>query len=227
MEEQIKSATDVELISLIAGVSEEHARELFNKFGKSLINIGNAKSSEIEPIKGFGKSRVTALMAALELGKRREFEKSSKIVLKSADDLYHYFAPKIGILPVEQFRVAVTNHRLQIIYESVIAEGGYSSVALDIRKIMREIVTVPGGKGFFVAHNHPAGSVSPSEQDVDLTERIKEASKVLGLNFLDHIIVANRIDTSSQYRSQNTDSVALAAENETRYYSFREEGVIN
>lgn len=227
MDEQIKSATDVELISLIASVSEEHARELFNKFGKSLINIGNAKGSEIEAVKGFGKSRITALKAALELGKRREQEKSSRIVLKSTNDTYRYFAPKIGILPVEQFRVAVVNHRLQVIYESVIAEGGYTSVALDLRKIMREIVTVPGGTGFFVAHNHPAGSVKPSNQDIDITERIKKAAETLGLNFIDHIIVANRVDTGSQNFSSNSDSVMLAAESDTRYYSFKESGILD
>lgn len=92
---------------------------------------------------------------------------------------------------------------LDLLHEAVISEGGYKGAAVDIRKLMREIVTVPSAAGFFVAH-------------------------ALSLRFHDHMIVCKRLAVGANF-AQDGDAarILLAADDERRYFSFRDDGLID
>lgn len=191
--------TDTDLIAIMlrTGTPEmnvmETARRLYEMFGESVIRMGEAKA--------------IALAAALELGKRRQLEELDGLRIRSSEDCHKFFFPKIAHLSVEEFRVAVVNSQLRVIGESVISTGGLSGTVVDIRRLMREVIRL-SGVGFFVAHNHPSGSLKPSQNDRDLTRRIAAAAKTLDLRFIDHVIVAR--GSAGQ-----------------QYYSFSDEGLID
>lgn len=191
------SLTNVELLAILlrTGVKGMNVLQLsqfiYDTYGKSLTRMADRTVKEfcadVSGV-GLGPAKAVTLLAALELGRRRLEETVSRIQLNSADRACNYFRSRFSNSTVEEFHVAVLDHRLNVVYEAKVAEGGLASVALDIRRIFKAIIGHDGA-GFMVAHNHPAGSAKPSKQDIELTNRLLEGARVLGLNFIDHIIV--------------------------------------
>lgn len=209
-----KSLTDVELIQIllrtgIQGVPvDQLARKIYETYNRSIMKMGDAPLNDMLEIKGLGEAKAIGLMAALELGRRRMFEewKNKLTQLRGSEQAYQYFYPLFGHLETEEVHVVVLNGQNRILTEMTVSQGGYSSSPVDMRTMMRKILTA-GGTGFMMAHNHPSGNCRPSKQDLDLTTRVAKASDNLGLNFIDHIIIA---------RGNQSE----------RYYSFADNGLL-
>lgn len=192
-----RSLTDVELIAILlrTGVKGMNVLRLSEficeTYGHNLTRMADRSVEEfcndVNGV-GLGPAKAVTLLAALELGRRRLSETADRIPLNSAERACNYFKTRFLNYTVEEFHIAVLDHRLNVVYEAKVAEGGLASVALDIRRIFKEVLRHDGA-GFMVAHNHPAGSAKPSKQDIELTKRLQEGARVLGLTFLDHIIV--------------------------------------
>ena len=140
---------------------------------------------------GVGPAKAITIMAACELGKRRQHEKpEERPDLGTATRIYNHMHPTLQDLDVEEFWLLLLNQNYRLIREVKIAHGGISEVSVDIRVIMREAVLV-NATIMAVCHNHPSGSLRPSQADNDLTRSIKQACDVMRIKFLDHVIVTD------------------------------------
>jgi DNA repair protein RadC len=167
----------------------------------NLNTLGKLSIRELCQYNGVGPAKAITIMAACELGKRRQMEKpEERPDIGTATRIYNYMHPKMQDLDTEEFWMLLMNQNYRLIRELRIAHGGISEVAVDIRILIKEAL-LSNATIIAVCHNHPSGSLSPSRADNDLTQSIKRACDVMRIKFLDHVIV--------------TDGA---------YYSYHEEG---
>lgn len=187
---------NVELLAIIlrSGVGDENAVELARRVlfgcGNNLHRLARMSPHDIiMHYKGIGIAKATAIVAAMELGRRREgFIVEAKSVIKSSADAFKNLAVELCDLDHEEFWVVMLSRANTVIEKIRLASGGIDATVVDIRMLLRRVLE-RNTVGVVVAHNHPSGSLSPSNQDRDLTYRIKQALQVMDIKLLDHIIV--------------------------------------
>lgn len=155
---------------------------------------------------GIGPAKAVTIAAALELGRRRKSSSAPKRpVLSSSVAVFELFAPVLADLPHEEIWIALLNQSNRLISTHRISQGGIASSMADVRIILK-LALDNNAVGFIMAHNHPSGSLNPSNSDVMLTRRVADAAKILDIKLLDHIIVAGN--------------------KENEYYSFADNGLM-
>lgn len=203
------SLTDAELLAILIGSGTSQysavdiAKHVLGKFGGNLNTLGKARFDEFEDIDGVGTQTACKIMAAVELGRRRQTATAElRPDMTTATRIYNYMLPKMQDLNHEEFWVLLMNQNYKLLKAERISIGGITETSVDIRIIMRDAV-LNNATILAVCHNHPSGSISPSRQDDMLTQSIKRACEIMRVHFLDHVIV--------------TDGA---------YYSFHEQGKI-
>lgn len=181
-------------------------RDLIRKYG-SMGALGSLPVAELAREKGIGLAKASKLAAAFELGLRVAREQVNEISLETPILIHDYFAPQLRHLAQEHVMVATLDARLRHISTTLISVGTVSEATAHPRDIMRPVIT-RGAYGFILVHNHPSGDASPSRSDEVITKNLVDASKMMQIRFLDHIIIGKP--------SPGRDP----------YYSFREGGVI-
>lgn len=186
---------EAELLAILigSGNAKESAVDLMKRILEDHVNslaaLGRMSIEELMSYKGIGEAKAISIMAACELGKRRMREKVEELqVIQTSEDLFAYFQPRMMDLNVEQCHVLMLDVKHHPIGYKIISSGGISSSPVDVRVVMRQVL-LSGAVSFAFCHNHPSGSPQPSRDDNQLTERLKEASRAVGLTMLDHIIV--------------------------------------
>lgn len=183
--------SNTELLSMVinrgAGTAESlsQARQLMNMADNNLSNLAKLSMDEMQVVQGIGDCKALAVLAALELGKRRAVEK-----LGSSLAIYNYMLPQMADLKVEQAHVILMNQNFRLIKSVKLSEGGITETSVDIRILMREAV-LSGATIMAFVHNHPSGNTQPSKADDVLTQRIAKACQVMRIFFMDHVIVAD------------------------------------
>jgi DNA repair protein RadC len=202
-----ESLTNAELLAILigSGSTKESAVELMKRLlsdcKNNLNTLGKMTIHELCQYNGIGKAKAISILAACELGKRRQMENpAERPDLGTATRIYNHMHPIMQDLDVEEFWILLLNQHYRLIKKVRISHGGITETAVDIRIIIREAVMV-NCTILAVCHNHPSGNLSPSRQDEELTKSIKRACELMHIHFLDHIIV--------------TDGL---------YYSFHEQG---
>ncbi|MCR5270833.1 MAG: DNA repair protein RadC [Prevotella sp.] len=202
-----QALSDAELLAILVGSGspEEDAvslmKRILSECNNNLNTLGKKTINDLCQFKGIGPAKAITIMAACELGKRRQLETAEERPdLGTATLIYNHMHPVMQDLDVEEFWVLLMNQNFRLIKKVRIAHGGISEVSVDIRIIMREAV-LSNATIMAVCHNHPSGSIRPSKQDDALTESIRKACQLMRIHFADHVIVADGI-----------------------YYSYREEG---
>jgi len=182
--------SDEELIMLILGSGQKgiSIKTLSEKIIRT-INTSEAHNliSNLENIKGVGKSRALAVAAAIELGRRKT--KHLKAVIKSPQDLIPYIK-HYSIEPKEHFICITLNGAHEIIQIHVTSIGTVNKTFVHPREIF-SIAIKENAAAIIVCHNHPSGSTEPSVDDIKSTELLNEGSRLLGISFLDHIIIGD------------------------------------
>jgi DNA repair protein RadC len=146
---------------------------------------------ELMEFKGVGEAKAITILAACELGKRRQMESpEERPDVGTATLIYNHMHPMLQDLDVEEFWVLLMNQNYRLIKKTRIAHGGISEVSVDVRIIIREAV-LANATIIAVCHNHPSGSLRPSQADNDLTAAIAKACGVMRIKFLDHVIVTD------------------------------------
>jgi DNA repair protein RadC len=125
-----------------------------------------------------------------------------KIKITSSHTAFKLFAQKLSDLPHEEFWIVLLDRANQIIKEENLSKGGISGTVVDIRLICKSAIE-HAASGAIIAHNHPSGQVIPSEQDKQITKKIKDSFNLLEISLLDHIIIGER-----------------------NYFSFADEGIL-
>ena len=191
------SLTDAELLAILIGSGTQQysavdiANHVLCKFNRNLNTMGKARFDEFEDIEGVGTQTACKIMAAVELGKRRQTATAElRPDMSTATRIYNYMLPKMQDLNHEEFGVLLMNQNYKLLKAERISIGGITETSADIRIIMREAV-LNNATILAVCHNHPSGSISPSRQDDMLTQSIQKACQLMRIHFLDHVIVTD------------------------------------
>jgi len=205
----IETLSDAELIAVLIGSGnrEESAVELCKRIladnQNNLNETAKLSISDLQKYNGIGEAKSISIVAALELGKRRNIsEIIERKQIKSSKDIFKIFGQKLGDLPYEEFWLIILNRANKIIDMKRISSGGISGTVTDIKIILKTALEKTAS-GIIVCHNHPSGNIKPSNADTNLTKKLKSACELVEISFLDHVIVSY-----------------------SNFYSFADEGII-
>ena len=192
-----EALSNAELLAILvgSGSTTENAVDLMkrvlNGCGNNLNSLGKLTIRDLCQYNGIGPAKAITILAACELGKRRQMETpEERPELTTATRIYNHMHPLMQDLDVEEFWVLFLNQAHRLIKKVRIAHGGISEVSVDVRIIIREAV-LSNATIVVACHNHPSGNIRPSKQDDSLTQQIKRACDLMRLLFMDHVIVAD------------------------------------
>lgn len=197
-----EALSNAELLAILigSGSTDESAVDLMKKVlndcNNSLNTLGKKTIADLCKYKGIGKAKAITILAACELGKRRQAETpEERPDLGTATKIYRHMHPLMQDLDVEEFWVLLMNQHYRLIKKVKISHGGITETSVDIRIIFKEAVLV-NTTILAVCHNHPSGNLTPSRADEELTKSIQRACELMRIHFMDHVIV-----TDGQYYS--------------------------
>lgn len=203
------SVSDSELLAIIMGSGnrEESAVELARRILNSVENnwhrLSQLSIKDLMKFKGVGEAKAISIATALEIGNRKsQQEVLERQQISSSKDIFEILQPHLSDLSTEEFWAVFLNHQNKILYKTCLFRGGIANSVADVRVIFKTALEHFSTR-IIVAHNHPAGSLKPSQEDIYITNKIKEAGNLLEIELLDHLIIA-----------------------QNKYYSFKEEGIL-
>jgi DNA repair protein RadC len=192
------SLSDAELLAILIGSGTRNhsaldlARELLAMAGNSLGDLGRLSAGEIRRIKGVGEAKAVTIAAALELGRRRRMtEPGENPQIRSSADVFNIMSPVMQDLPHEEFWILFLNRANRVTGRMKISQGGVSGTVTDVRIVMKKAIESLAS-GLVICHNHPSGNNSPSDSDIRITQKIREAGALMDIQLLDHLIIAGK-----------------------------------
>lgn len=201
--------SDAELVAILIGSGnrEESAVDLSKRIMASVNHnlnaLGKLSLKELMQFKGIGEAKAITITAALELGRRRRGEEALKLnKITSSKSVYEIMQPIIGELPHEEFWIIYLNNSNKVIQKNQLSKGGITGTLVDVRLVLKTALQV-GALGLILVHNHPSGTLIPSEADKQITQKLTLAAQSLDIKVLDHLIVT-----------------------ETNYFSFADESIL-
>jgi DNA repair protein RadC len=167
------------------------SKELLHAVENDLQKLAKLSVKELLKlkVKGIGEAKAITLVAALELGVRREAGDNKKSVVHSSKDIADFLKAKLQHKKHEVFMVVYLNRANKINHSEIISEGGITGTIADPRIILKRALE-HDAVSIILCHNHPSGNLKPSRQDEALTDKIKDAAALFDINVLDHIIVS-------------------------------------
>ena len=200
--------SDSELLAILVGSGTaqhnavEIGQQIMSRFDFSLSKLAKADFRSIKEIEGVGTYTACKILAAIELGKRRQLATAMMAPdLCTATAIYNYMSPKMQDLQVEEGHVILLNQNYKLIKSVRISQGGITETSVDIRIIMKEAV-MNNATIIAFCHNHPSGNPYPSRVDDELTKSIKNACQLMRIHFCDHVVIGDCQYFS--YREQGT-----------------------
>ena len=186
--------SDAELLAILIGTGSRNetaldlAQRILLSAGQDLNRLGKMSAEDFACIRGIGPAKAVSILAALELGRRRnESPASEEETLSTPEAVYRYMKPELADLPVEQFWLVLLDNSLRPVKKFKVSEGGIASVMVDVRVLFGEALRSLAS-AIVVVHNHPSGKLEPSEEDRKLTKRISSAAELLQIRLIDHLI---------------------------------------
>lgn len=166
------------------------ARRILADCGNDLNRLARLSLDELSSrYKGMGLAKAAAVIAAMELGRRRALaEAGESPVLNTSLDIYNYLRPRMSDLDHEEFWVVLLSGGCRVKGCERLFSGGWDGTMIDVRMLFRRVLE-SRASAIVIAHNHPSGNLRPSPQDMALTKKVREAGKLLDINLLDHLIV--------------------------------------
>ena len=201
--------SDTELLAILvsSGSKNESAVQLCKRILASVDNnlnsLGKLSIQQLCEFKGIGDAKAISIIAALELGRRRKNEEVSELAkIVSSKTIFDIMQPLIGDLNHEEFWVLFLNNNMKVLHKSQLSKGGMTGTVVDVRIIFK-MALENNATSIILVHNHPSGSLKPSEADINITKKISAAGFTLDVLVLDHVIIT-----------------------ENAYFSFKDEGRI-
>jgi DNA repair protein RadC len=194
----LASLSDAELVAILigSGNTEESAvtlsKRILASVNHELGELGRLTIPQLLKFKGIGKAKAVTIAAALELGRRRRSEAAGKISrISSSREVFELMQPLIGEPPHEEFWIVYLNNANSVLQTVRLSIGGITGTLVDVRLVMKQALE-RGAVALILAHNHPSGTLKPSEADRQLTLRLKKAASALDIKILDHLIITTR-----------------------------------
>jgi DNA repair protein RadC len=186
--------SDAELIAILIGSGTRSvsavdvAKIVLSEAGNNLNELARFTVSDLRKIKGIGEAKAISIVSALELGRRRkDVEFAEKVKITCSSDIYQLMKPELLDLPKEEFWVLLLNRANRLIRKEQISSGGVSGTVADPKIIFKSALE-HYASSIVLVHNHPSGNLKPSQSDINLTQKMKEAGKLLEIPVLDHLI---------------------------------------
>ena len=190
--------TDAELMAILigSGSRSESAVDLCKRIlsgsNNNLNALGKVSIKQLMEFKGIGEAKAITIIAAMELGRRRRSEETpQQKKIESSQSAFEIMQPIIGELPHEEFWIIYLNNSNKVIHKNQLSKGGITGTLVDVRLVMKTAIEV-GATALILAHNHPSGTLRPSEADKQITKKLKTASESLDIKVLDHLIVTEK-----------------------------------
>ncbi|ASW73794.1 hypothetical protein IQ37_06685 [Chryseobacterium piperi] len=201
--------SDSELLAIVMGSGNkdetaiELARRILSSVGNSWNELSLLSIKDLMKFKGIGEVKALSIATALEIGRRRAGQEiTEKTLISNSDTAYSIFKTHLSDLRTEEFWALFLNQSNKVIQMSQLTQGGISQSIVDVRILFKTALD-NFSTGIIIAHNHPSGSLKPSREDILITQKVKEAGKLLNIQLLDHLII-----------TQNS------------YFSFSDEGLV-
>ena len=192
------SLSDAELLAILIGSGSRNqsavdlCKKILSGAGNSLSELGKLSINQLTGYKGIGQAKAVAIVAALELGRRRRTEEAlEKKKITSSASVFELMQPIIGELPHEEFWIIYLNNSNKVIDQLQLSKGGITGTLVDVRLALKKALEL-GATSIILSHNHPSGNLSPSSADKQLTQKLKTAGESLDIKILDHIIVTEK-----------------------------------
>ena len=187
-----------ELIAILinSGNREESAVALSKRILASVaINLNELSKLSVKDLmkfKGIGEAKATTILAALELGRRHRGEEAlEKKKITSSSSVFELMQPIIGELPHEEFWIVYLNNSNKVLQKIQLSKGGITGTLVDVRLVLKTALQI-GAVGLILTHNHPSGTLVPSQADKNITQKLKIASESIDIKVLDHLIITEK-----------------------------------
>ncbi len=201
--------SDAELIAILIGSGSRNesavslSQRILASAENNLNTLGKLTIKQLMEFKGIGEAKAITIVAAMELGRRRRAGEALEMnKITSSLSVFELMQPILGELPHEEFWILYLNNSNKIIQKTQLSKGGITGTLVDVRLVIKTALEV-GAVALILTHNHPSGTLQPSEQDKALTQKLKAGAASLDIKVLDHIIVT-----------------------EKSYFSFADEGIL-
>ena len=187
--------SDADLLSVILGDSALAERVM--KIEETGVEyLTECAIEELTKIPGIGTAKAASLLAAVELGKRITAKpKSKRVSIANCQDLADIFMADMRYMKNECFKVLLLNTKNEVIATHTVSIGTVNSSLVDAREVFKPAIK-RGAASVAFAHNHPSGNPAPSETDIEVTTRLIDAGKLLGVNVIDHVIIGDGVFAS-------------------------------
>ena len=192
-----ETLTKVELLAILLRTGTkgknvlELSREIIEKLGETQIT--RKTYEELLKFHGINKAKACQIVSVFELSRRlasNQTNSQTKTQIKNSDDIYNLIKHDFDALTHEKVMAIFVDSKNQIIKKEFIFEGGINYSIIEPRKVITKALYL-NASGFFLAHNHPSGDTMPSEEDINITKKLKNISVQLNIRFLDHIIIGD------------------------------------
>ncbi|MCF8334082.1 MAG: DNA repair protein RadC [Bacteroidales bacterium] len=189
--------TNAELIAILIGSGTatlsavEVSRHLLKEAADNLIELSKMSVTDLQKTKGIGEAKAISIVAALELGKRRRSEEAlSRRKIVNSKDAFEYMQITLSDTHYESFWILLLNRANRILKPVKISEGGMTGTVADPKRIFKTAIDSKAAS-IVLCHNHPSGSVKPSDSDINLTQKLKNSGEILQLPVIDHLIMGD------------------------------------
>ncbi|WHX99480.1 DNA repair protein RadC [Neobacillus sp. DY30] len=189
-----QSLSNHELIAILlrTGTKDESVLQLSNRLltnFEGLRLLKDATLEEMTEIKGIGQAKAIQILAAVEIGRRiTNLNYTDRYVIRSPEDGANYVMHDMRFLTQEHFVCLYLNTKNQVLHKQTIFIGSLNASIVHPREVFREALK-RSAASIIAIHNHPSGSPEPSKEDIEVTKRLVECGKMIGIDILDHLII--------------------------------------
>ena len=190
--------TDAELLAILIGSGNRNesavalCKRILASIDNNLNALGKLSINQLKAFKGIGEAKAITIIAAMELSRRRRSEVTiEKTKVTSSQSIFELMQPVLGELPHEEFWIVYLNNSNRIIQKYQLSKGGITGTLVDVRLVLKNALEI-GATAIILVHNHPSGTLKPSQADTNLTQKLKQASESLDIKVLDHLIITEK-----------------------------------
>ncbi len=167
------------------------AQNVLNLSGaENLRSLQQISLKDLQKVKGVGKVKAIQIKAICEIAKRMERPLNLKIKIKEPKDVANLLMNELKYEKYERVKILILNTKNMLQKIVDLGTGTISSSTVDIKQIFEETIKI-GMEKFILVHNHPSGDPTPSTKDIELTKKIQQASQIMDVKFLDHIVIGD------------------------------------
>lgn len=193
-----RNLTNAELLAILLGSGSKNesavalAKRILASTNHNLNELGKVSIKQLMEFKGIGEAKAVTIAAALEVGRRRDMDVGNKAMkVSSSKSVFKLLQPVLGELEHEEFWILYLNNSNSIIHKAQLSKGGITGTLVDVRLVLKKALEL-GAVALILAHNHPSGTLKPSEADKLITNKLKAASSAMDIKVLDHLIITER-----------------------------------